>query len=67
MTYDFDRVYDRASTDSLKWASSMGHCGKDNLLPLWVADMDFACPPEIVEAIRARVEHPIYGYPERGE
>ncbi|MDP2791908.1 MAG: PatB family C-S lyase [Rectinemataceae bacterium] len=67
MAYDFESVYDRASTDSLKWASSIGHCGREGLLPLWVADMDFACPPELVEAVRARAEHPIYGYPERGE
>ncbi len=67
MPYDFDRVYDRASSDSLKWASAVGHCGTNDVIPLWVADMDFACPPELVEAVRARAEHPIYGYPLRSD
>lgn len=60
MAYDFDSLYDRAASDSLKW----GDCA-EGLLPLWVADMDFACAPEIVEALLARAAHPIYGYPSR--
>ena len=36
--------------------------GRANVIPLWVADMDFACAPEIVEALKARAAHPIYGY-----
>jgi cystathionine beta-lyase len=65
--YDFDHLYDRASTDSLKWADRAKCCGSDDVLPLWVADMDFACPPEVVEAIKERAAHPIYGYPVRPE
>ena len=67
MRYDFDTVYDRASSDSLKWGRRVEHCGSEDVIPLWVADMDFACPPEVVEAVRARAEHPIYGYPERSD
>ncbi|MFA5852292.1 MAG: PatB family C-S lyase, partial [Spirochaetales bacterium] len=67
MTYDFDTIYDRASTDSLKWADRRRLCGSDDVLPLWVADMDFACPPEVVEAVRERAAHPLYGYPAASE
>ena len=67
MNYDFDTIYDRASTDSLKWADRRQRCGSDDVLPLWVADMDFACPPEVVEALRERAAHPLYGYPASSE
>lgn len=65
MNYDFDTVFDRAATDSIKWAGRADLPEIKDLLPLWVADMDFACPPEVVEAVKARAEHPIYGYPVR--
>jgi cystathionine beta-lyase len=55
--YDFDSVYDRRATGSSKWT----RYGAD-VLPMWVADMDFAAPPEVVAAIRQRLEHPILGY-----
>lgn len=58
MTFDFDRVIDRASSDSRKWRK---YAGKD-ILPLWVADMDFAAPPSVVEAIRRRTDHRVFGY-----
>jgi cystathionine beta-lyase len=60
--YDFDRVIDRRGTGSLKWDFGQRLTGRSGLLPLWVADMDFEAPPEIVEALRARVEHGIFGY-----
>lgn len=56
--YDFDSIIDRTGTGSLKWDR---YAGKD-VLPLWVADMDFRSAPEIVEALRKRVEHGVYGY-----
>jgi cystathionine beta-lyase len=65
MQYEFDKLYDRASTDSLKWANRRQRCGSDDVLPLWVADMDFACPPELSSVVRERAAHPIYGYPVR--
>jgi cystathionine beta-lyase len=60
--YDFDTVIDRRGTGSLKWDSDAGAGGGRSLLPLWVADMDFAAPREIVEAILQRAAHAVYGY-----
>jgi cystathionine beta-lyase len=57
MSFDFDAPLARAGTDSLKWAKY----GAD-VLPLWVADMDFAAPPAILEALRRRIDHGVFGY-----
>lgn len=56
MSYDFDTVIDRRNTDSLKWNVA------ENELPMWVADMDFQTAPEIIEAIRKKVDFGVYGY-----
>jgi cystathionine beta-lyase len=58
MTFDFDTVPTRLGTDSQKWQK---YAGRD-ILPLWVADMDFKSPPAIIEALHRRVEHGIFGY-----
>jgi cystathionine beta-lyase len=58
MTFDFDTVPNRLGTDSQKWQK---YAGRD-ILPLWVADMDFKSPPAIIEALHRRVEHGIFGY-----
>lgn len=58
MKFDFDRPLDRVNSDSRKWHR---YAGRD-ILPLWVADMDFAAPPVVVDALRARVEHGVFGY-----
>ncbi len=58
MKQDFDKVVSRKGTASAKWDKY----GDRDIIPMWVADMDFACAPPIVEALRARVDHPIYGY-----
>ena len=58
MTFDFDRPIERRDTDSQKWQK---YAGRD-ILPLWVADMDFRCPPAIIEALHRRVEHGVFGY-----
>ena len=58
MTYDFDKQITRRGTDSYKWDSA----GSAEILPMWVADMDFPTAPAIVEALRRRVEHGIFGY-----
>jgi cystathionine beta-lyase len=58
MTFDFDTVPVRLGTDSQKWQK---YAGRD-ILPLWVADMDFKSPPVIIEALHRRVEHGIFGY-----
>jgi cysteine-S-conjugate beta-lyase len=60
--YDFDRVIDRRGTSSLKWDYGQKLCGIPDMLPLWVADMDFAAPAEIVEALERRTSHGIFGY-----
>jgi len=57
MSYDFDRVIDRRRTASNKWRKY-----GDDVLPLWVADMDFASPEPVVRALRERAEHGVYGY-----
>jgi cystathionine beta-lyase len=57
MTYDFDRLVDRRRTDSSKWQKY----GPD-VLPLWVADMDFQSPEPVIRALRERVEHGVFGY-----
>jgi cystathionine beta-lyase len=59
VTYDFDHCPDRLAYESVKW-----HRYGDDVLPLWVADMDFCSPPPVVEALRARVDHGVFGYPE---
>lgn len=56
MKYDFDHVPDRRNTDSYKWDV------KENELPMWVADMDFAAAPEIREAFLNRIDHGVFGY-----
>jgi len=58
MSYDFDIVHPRLGTDSQKWQKYEGR----DILPLWVADMDFRSPPAIIEALHQRVDHGIFGY-----
>ncbi|MHC4117609.1 MAG: MalY/PatB family protein [Planctomycetota bacterium] len=58
MKSDFDRLLDRRGTDSLKWDKYKGR----DILPLWVADMDFQSPPAVLEALHRRVDHGIFGY-----
>lgn len=65
MQYDFDTLIDRTNTNSIKWDASTLPEGCRDAIPLWVADMDFACPPEVVSAIQDRAAHPIYGYTDR--
>jgi cysteine-S-conjugate beta-lyase len=59
---DFDRVVDRRGTLSVKWDNPGNGPGKSDIIPLWVADMDFPPPSAVVRAIARRAEHPIYGY-----
>lgn len=61
--YDFDKIIDRKGTGAVKYDKLKQVFGKEDLLPLWVADMDFETPDFIVEAIKERFEHPIFGYP----
>ena len=67
MVYDFDTIIDRLPTSSSKWSYRKQRTGVEDVLPMWVADMDFACAPEIVEAVKARAAHPLYGYTVRSD
>jgi len=62
MSYNFDQIIDRTDTDCIKYDKMSFFFGRDDLQPLWVADMDFATPDFVLEAIRKRLEHPILGY-----
>ncbi|MDR3366322.1 MAG: PatB family C-S lyase [Prevotellaceae bacterium] len=61
-TYNFDKTVDRRGTNALKVDALQARYGAADLIPLWVADMDFETPPFIVDALKARMEHPIFGY-----
>ena len=58
MKYDFDEIIPRRHTNSYKWDAATD----SDVLPLWVADMDFRTAPAITEALKQRVEHGIFGY-----
>ncbi len=58
MKYNFDEIIPRRGTNSYKWDSA----GDADILPMWVADMNFRTAPPVVEALRKRVEHGIFGY-----
>lgn len=58
MSFDFDAVIDRRNTDSLKWGRYRGR----DVIPMWVADMDFRAPQPILDALHGRVEHGVFGY-----
>lgn len=62
MKYNFDRITERKGTGSEKWDMCDDIFRGKELLPLWVADMDFQSPPEVIEALVARAAHGIYGY-----
>ncbi len=62
MKYNFDRLVDRSKTDSSKWGAAESIFGGKDVLPMWVADMDFPIAQPITEALRKRTEHEIYGY-----
>lgn len=62
---DFDAVLERRDTGCAKWSFNERLFGAADVISMWVADMDFPSPPPVVEAIRRRAEHPIYGYPMR--
>lgn len=67
LAFDFDRKVDRQNTYSFKWDQSLRLFGTEDILPLWVADMDFECPPAVKEAIINRASHGVYGYTIRPE
>lgn len=60
--YNFDKIVDRKGTGALKLELRQKAFGRTDLLPLWIADMDFETPAFIIDAMRKRLEHPIFGY-----
>ncbi len=62
MTFDFDQVIDRYGTNSVKFDLAEANGYPRDILPLWVADMDFQAPPCVREALRKAVDHGIFGY-----
>jgi len=67
MPYNFDESISRAGTNSVKYDLRKKLFGREDVLPMWVADMDFSVPPSVSEAIMERARHEIYGYSIRPE
>ena len=63
-SYDFDRIVERTGTWSLKYDSAESRHMPSDVLPMWVADMDFPTAPEIITALKQRADHGIFGYSE---
>jgi cysteine-S-conjugate beta-lyase len=63
MKYNFDEVINRKNTQSSKWDNVGARVGNAKALPMWVADTDFRCPQPVIDVVKARAEHMIYGYP----
>ena len=62
MKYDFNQICDRKNTNCFKWDFIQSIFGNDDVIPMWVADMDFPVAIPIVEALKRRAEHEFYGY-----
>ena len=67
MKYNFDEIIDRQNTNSVKFEYRKEYFGDGEVIPMWVADMDFATPHFIRDAIIKRANHPVYGYTIRGK
>ena len=57
--FNFDQVIERRGTSSAKWDKYQG----SDIIPLWLADMDFRSPPAVLDALHHRIEHGVFGYP----
>jgi len=62
MAYDFDQVINRYNSNSLKWDAVGERFGDPDLLPMWVADMDFRAPESVIQALKKVADHGIFGY-----
>jgi cystathionine beta-lyase len=67
MNYNFDEVIDRSNSDCSKIENLKPLFGREDIIPLWVADMDFKSPPAITRALMKRVEHGVFGYTVQSE
>ena len=64
---DFDKIHDRKNTNSLKYDFYKERGKSENLIPLWVADMDFRAPDEVINVLKDKAEHGVFGYSEPDE
>lgn len=62
MNYNFDDIIDRKNSNSIKWGNLEKEYGHKDILPMWIADMDFKSSSEIIENLKDRVEHGVFGY-----
>ena len=62
MKYNFDEVVNRQGTNSVKWDNLKEVYGRDDILPMWIADMDFKAPDEVLEALKVKLDHGVFGY-----
>ena len=62
MKYDFDRQIDRRGTSCWKYDFAVEKGKPEDVLPMWIADMDLSAPPEVIDAIKERAEHGVFGY-----
>lgn len=60
--FDFDYDINREGSNSVKYDGRLATFGNTDVIPAWVADMDFAAPPAVTRALAERAAHPIYGY-----
>lgn len=67
MNYGFDEIIDRRNSDSVKWSNLEDEYRDKDILPMWIADMDFKSSPQIIEALKDRVEHGVFGYNYMGD
>lgn len=63
MKYNFDEIIDRRNTESAKWKALKQLYGRENIISMWVADMDFKSPPEVIQNLKERADHGVFGYP----
>ena len=67
MTYNFDKKTNRKDNNSAKWDEIKRNEPDEDLLPMWIADMDFETAPEILEALQMKLDQKIFGYTSRSD
>ena len=67
MKYNFDEIIERRNTNCIKWDSAERTYGDKDIIPLWISDMDFKVPQEVVDAIKERADHGVFGYTRRSK
>ena len=62
LKYNFDQVVNRKGSNSVKWDNLKEVYGTEDILPMWIADMDFKAPDEVIEALLVKLDHRVFGY-----